>query len=76
MIVIFCFCAAGGVEVVVGQLGVSTLLALQGLELMVELHGSQVWDALLALSGAAFAPPAQAELCLSTHPPSVVYLLD
>ncbi|KAL3160718.1 hypothetical protein ABBQ32_010628 [Trebouxia sp. C0010 RCD-2024] len=42
---------SGGVEVVVGQLGVSTLVALQGLELMVELHGGQVWDALLALSG-------------------------
>lgn len=44
--------AAGGVEVVVDQLRVSTLMALQSLGVMADLHASAVWDALLKLSGA------------------------
>ena len=57
-----------------GQLGVSPLVALQGLELMVELHGSQVWDALLALSGPA--PHSSLQLCLPTYASSIAHPLD
>lgn len=38
---------------VVDQLRVLTLVALEGLGLMVEVHASAVWEALLRLSGAS-----------------------
>ena len=44
--------AAGGVEAVVDQLRVSTLVALQSLGAMADAHAGAVWDALLKLSGA------------------------
>lgn len=48
--------AAGGVEVVVDQLGVSMQVALQSLSIMADSHPSAVWDALLKLSGASSNP--------------------
>lgn len=44
---------AGGVEVVVDQLRVSTQVALQSLGVMADVHAGVVWAALLKLSGAS-----------------------